>query len=151
MIYRNLMLVVIMLMNGHVTAEFVCQRGQYVQRDGEGTLSCALCPEATFMSHDNHQNVNCKPCSIPEPYRHERLVKSCTPFHDAVVGCDESHYREKHAYDDFDDSECVKCTSCQVLNMHEARPCDEFTDAVCCPKPGMKVVHVKDGRDHCEH
>ncbi|XP_059164347.1 tumor necrosis factor receptor superfamily member 25-like [Physella acuta] len=130
-------------------AAYVCQAGQYLSTDHTGQPACLPCPAGTFMSTGNHVNTACVPCSKPDHYQYEVRLKDCSTTQDAEIGCIKDHYRVEVKFQDFVDGECNRCTECRLLNLFEARPCDETTDAVCCPKPGMAVEKDKFDRFKC--
>ncbi|KAK6966130.1 tumor necrosis factor receptor superfamily member 1A [Biomphalaria glabrata] len=130
---------------------FVCQRGTYLQKDqAKSILSCLPCPLGTFMSHDNHKFTSCQPCTQPERFNHEVMVKKCTSTHDTVIGCSEHYYRVERKFRDFNEGECQRCTDCTAHGLYVAQACDDQTDTVCCPKLGMTIQIDQHGKYQCK-
>ncbi|KAK6966129.1 tumor necrosis factor receptor superfamily member 26 [Biomphalaria glabrata] len=131
--------------------KFVCQKGTYLQRDQQkSTSNCAPCSQGTFMSHDNHKFISCQPCTQPESFNHEVMLKDCTSTHDTVIGCREDYYRVEQRFEDFIEGECQRCTNCTVHGLYVAQACDDQTDTVCCPKPGMTILKDQYGKYQCK-
>ncbi|KAH9510380.1 hypothetical protein Btru_042977 [Bulinus truncatus] len=133
---------------------FVCQKGHYLKQKVKGAetfSSCAPCLPDTFMPHDNHRNLNCQPCTKVERFNHERVVKNCTTTQDTVIGCSKHFFRVERQFQDFTEGDCMMCTDCGAHNMHSARDCDETTDTVCCPEPGMSILKEQNGHFKCQN
>lgn len=132
------------------SSAFVCQRGEYLHRSDDQTATCKPCSDGySYMSQDNHVNVDCAPCSRPVVYDHEITITNCTPTTDAVIGCKKNYFRIERDFHFFKDSDCLRCGECRD-GMHQVAPCSADSDAICCPKPGLRVQYSPDGRYRCE-
>ncbi|CAL1532883.1 unnamed protein product [Lymnaea stagnalis] len=128
--------------------DFVCQKGQYLIPDASNGPYCQRCPDGAYIPFDNHKSQFCTPCTQAVKYEHEIVLQNCTTTHDTVIGCIRGHFRVENSVGPIKEGDCYKCTDCKTHNMFEVRACDETTDTVCCPRPGMMVITDEHGH-HC--
>ncbi|XP_059174712.1 tumor necrosis factor receptor superfamily member 16-like [Physella acuta] len=120
---------------------FYCQRGQYVNGS-----NCETCPEETFAPYDNHKNTRCSPCSAPNIFERQTVVKKCTPHQDTILGCKRGFFKQIFSAEEV---YCSRCTDCYKLRQIQVKSCTENRDTICCPMTGMSVTYMPDGTNRC--
>ncbi|KAI8764648.1 tumor necrosis factor receptor superfamily member 1A [Biomphalaria glabrata] len=125
--------------------DFVCQKGQFVYFHYFGPPVCLECEPDTYMSEDNHTNINCSPCSRVNVHAFETLLKDCTATSDTVIGCIPGYYKTMDGAHGHVDLDCQRCKQCEGANSTVVRNCTETSDTVCCRLPGMFL----EGDTHC--
>ncbi|CAL1546950.1 unnamed protein product [Lymnaea stagnalis] len=132
----------------HVQGELTCNKGQYLHHHYDTSPICLPCPEHTFISEDNHTFTDCGICKVAHSHLNQIIVKRCTPYSDAVVGCPSGYFRAEHMHT-ASAGECQKCADCSAEHLHEASPCNETHDTVCCAIPGMVAAITMTGQHIC--
>ncbi|CAL1539315.1 unnamed protein product [Lymnaea stagnalis] len=103
-----------------------CSTGQYLNDADE---TCHPCPSGQYMDKENHQCRNCFPCKKADGSR-EVILKPCTDFADAEIGCTKGYFYEKDS-DVREKGYCEECSTCG--DKCELVPCGNHEDVQCCP------------------
>ncbi|KAH9513692.1 hypothetical protein Btru_041823 [Bulinus truncatus] len=131
-------------------ANFVCQRGQYIDFTDPGVPRCLDCPEGTYSDKDNHRDVNCSPCTRPVYLDHELVRTNCSRVSDTVIGCKRGYYRIVRHFLSFQDVDCLKCRNCESEQMLTIRSCSETHDSICCDRWGSNISETSEHNGRCQ-
>ncbi|KAK0065303.1 tumor necrosis factor receptor superfamily member 10C [Biomphalaria pfeifferi] len=116
----------------------VCQPGQFLSAN-----VCQKCPEGRFMDEFNHNHSACKPCT--QANEDEVEEQRCNATHNSVLICKKGTFNSNGPI-----LLCQPCTPCEAKSMHDAKECQNTSDAICCPEPEM-VLEANNGGSYCSH